>query len=233
LVTAPVTGCVAALTDWVALVTAPVTGCVAALTDWVALVTAPVTGSVADAVPAGVPVLLDDELVGDELVGDGGFARAEDGGAETTGGEGEVAAAGRVVVDLGVVVALGVAAAAPASAFVASEPAVFETVVTAPVRLDVVGVLTPSADARLDPRNRTARTTSAPNPSRRRERSRHTKDALLSSGMGGFIRDRRRRGVVAAEVRGKSTRSVSLPRVAVVRTANRAHCDLARGTMRK
>jgi hypothetical protein len=78
---------------------------------------------------------------------------------------------------------------------------VFETAVTAPVRLDVAGVLTPSADARPAPRNMMARMTSTPNPSRRRERRRNTKDALLSSGIGGFIRYQRRRGVVAAELR--------------------------------
>jgi hypothetical protein len=141
-------------------------------------------------VAAAVPVLLDDELVGDELLGDGACASAEDGGAETTGVD-EGDATGRVVLVLGVV-----AAVAPESTVVASELAVFETVVTAPVRLDVVGVLTPSADARPAPRNITAMTTSAPNPSRRRERRRNTKHALLSSGMGigGFIRYQRRRG---------------------------------------
>jgi hypothetical protein len=47
----------------------------------------------------------------------------------------------------------------------------------------------------------TARTTSTPNPSRRRERRRNTKDAVLSSGIGGFIRHQRRRGRDAAELR--------------------------------
>jgi hypothetical protein len=215
LATPRVTGCTAAFTDVAALVAAAVTGCTAAPTGSVLLVTAAVTGSVADAVAADVPLLLDDELVGD-----GGLARAEDGGAETTGaGEGEVAAAGRVVV------ALAVAAT--------SELAVLETVATAPVKLDLVGLLTPSADARLDPRNRTAMAISAPIPSRRRERRRHTKDALLSSGIGGFIRYQRQRGVVAAEFRDKSTRTDALPRLAVVRTANGSHCDLAPGMMRK
>jgi hypothetical protein len=149
-------------------------------------------------------VVLDDE-VGDELIAAGACASAEDGGAETAGGgEGEITAAGRVVVAAGVVA--GAAAAALESTVVASELAVFETVVTAPVTLDVVGVLTPSAAARLDPKNMTAMTTSAPNPRRRRERRRCTKDtdALLSSGIGGFIRNQSRRKMVAPTFRTKS-----------------------------
>jgi hypothetical protein len=179
------------------------------------------TPAVTGAVVAAVPALL-------ALIGDGVCASAEDGDVETTGaGEGEVAAAGRVEV------AVGAAAAALVSTDAAPELAVFETVVTAPVRLDVLGVLTPSADARPAPRNITAMTTSAPNPSRRRERRRNTNDALLSSGIGGFIRYQRRRGMVAPKLRATMTRSDPLPRVAPVRTANGSHCDLARGTMRK
>jgi hypothetical protein len=100
-----------------------------------------------------------------------------------------------------VAAAVGAAAAAFESADVAADAAVFETVVTAPVTLDVAGLLTPSADARPAPRNMTARTTSTPNPSRRRERRRNTKDAVLSSGIGGFIRHQRQRGRDAAELR--------------------------------
>jgi hypothetical protein len=203
------TGCTAATTGWLALTAPATTGCTAALTTWVLLVTAAVTGAVACAVAcvvaAAAPVLLDDELVGDGLMCDGACASAEDGGVETTGvGEGEVEATVGVVVAGGVAAAFGVVAAAAAlgSTVVASELAVFETVATAPVRLDVVGVLTPSADARPVPRNMMAMTTSAPNASsRRRERRRNTKDALLSSGIGGFIRYQRRRGMVAAELR--------------------------------
>jgi hypothetical protein len=66
--TAPATtGCTAATTGWVALAAGVVTGGAAALTSWVLLVTAAATGSVACAVAAAVPVVLDDEPVGDGL----------------------------------------------------------------------------------------------------------------------------------------------------------------------
>jgi hypothetical protein len=120
-----------------------------------------------------------------------------------------------------VVVVDGAVAAALETTVVASELTVFETVVTAPVRLDVAGVLTPSADERPAPRKMTAMTTSAPNPSKRRERRRNTRDALFSSGIGGFIRYQRRRGTVVAKFGTTSTRSYALPRAMLGRNRER------------
>jgi hypothetical protein len=168
------------------------TGCAAATTGgrvaasgWVALLTAVTVGSVACTVADAVPVLLDGVLIGD-----GVCASAEDTGAESTGaGDVELVAEGMV----GGAVDVVAGAAAPESTFVASELAAFDTEVTTPVTLEVVGVLTPSADARLDPRSMTTMTTSAPNPRSRKARRRNTKDALLSSGIRWFIRHQRGR----------------------------------------